>query len=581
MLQRIFPFLTWLPLAKKSWKDDLIAGITGMIIVIPQAVAFAMIAGLPPVYGFYTAMVTPVIAALFGSSYHLISGPTTAISIVVFATISKFADPVNEIQTYIMLTLVLTFMAGVIQYAMGLARMGRLVNFVSHSVIIGFTAGAGILIGFKQLKHVFGIPVPQGSSFYDIIKYIFSHLSDANWYVLSVAFGTMFIAIVIQKFIKPLSRYYMLIAMVLGSFLAIALGGEANGILTVGEIPSNLPPFEFPELHLDNVKNLSGGAFTLALLGLIEAVAIARSIALSSHQRIDSNQEFKGQGLSNIVASLFSSYMGSGSFTRSGVNYQAGAKTPMSAIFAALFLMIVLLLFSDYAAFLPKPAMGGIILLVGYNLIDFHHIKQVVKSSGRELVVLGVTLFGTLFFELEVALFSGIALSLFFYLDRTAKPNIAELGSSEAHRFINILRDSKIKECPQLKIVRIDGSIYFGALEVVSDFFDNLYESEDAKHVLIVANGINFIDLAGATWLTQEVLRWQDRGGGIYFSGLKIVSQQILTKGGFRDEIGLENFFDDKFEAIQTVYNKLDKDVCSKCTTRIFNECNTPPEKSL
>ena len=573
MLQRLFPFLNWLPLAKKSWKDDLIAGITGMIIVIPQAVAFAMIAGLPPVYGFYTAMVTPVIAALFGSSYHLISGPTTAISIVVFATISKFADPVNEIQTYIMLTLVLTFMAGVIQYAMGLARMGRLVNFVSHSVIIGFTAGAGILIGFKQLKHVFGIPVPQGSSFYDIIKYIFSHLSDANWYVVSVAFGTMIMAIFIQKFIKPLSRYYMLIAMVLGSFLAIALGGEANGILTVGEIPSNLPPFEFPELHLDNVKNLSGGAFTIALLGLIEAVAIARSIALSSHQRIDSNQEFKGQGLSNIVASLFSSYMGSGSFTRSGVNYQAGAKTPMSAIFAALFLMIVLLLFSDYAAFLPKPAMGGIILLVGYNLIDFHHIKQVIRSSGREMIVLGVTLFGTLFFELEVALFSGIALSLFFYLDKTAKPNIAELGSSKSHRFINILRDSKIKECPQLKIVRIDGSIYFGALEVVSDFFDDLYESKGAKHVLIVAKGVNFIDLAGATWLTQEVVRWQERGGGIYFSGLKIVSQQILTKGGFRDEIGLENFFDDKFEAIQTVYKKLDKDACKSCEVRIFHEC--------
>ena len=576
MLQRIFPFLTWLPLAKKSWKDDLIAGITGMVIVIPQAVAFAMIAGLPPVYGFYTAMVTPIIAALFGSSYHLISGPTTAISIVVFATISKFADPVSEIQTYITLTLVLTFMAGVIQYAMGLARMGRLVNFVSHSVIIGFTAGAGILIAFKQLKHVFGIPVPQGSSFYDIIKYIFNNITDANWYVLSVAFGTMIIAIIIKQFIKPLSRFYMLIAMVLGSFLAILLGGEANGILTVGKIPSSLPSLNIPELNLDNIKNLSGGAFTLALLGLIEAVAIARSIALSSHQRIDSNQEFKGQGLSNIVASFFSSYMGSGSFTRSGVNYQAGAKTPMSAIFAALFLMIVLLLFSDYAAYLPKPAMGGIILLVGYNLIDFRHIKQVVKSSDRELVVLSVTLFGSLFFELEVALFSGIALSLFFYLEKTAKPNIAELGSSESHRFINILRDAKIKECPQLKIVRIDGSIYFGALEVVSDFFNNLYDKEEFKHVLIVAKGVNFVDLAGATWLTQEVLRWQERGGGIYFSGLKIVSQQILKNGGFRDEIGLENFFDDKREAINAIYKKMNQEICSKCNTRIFKECTIP-----
>ena len=573
MLQRFFPFLNWLPLAKKSWKDDLIAGITGTIIVIPQAVAFAMIAGLPPVYGFYTAMITPIIAALFGSSYHLISGPTTAISIVVYATISSFVDPGSDIEQYVALTLVLTFMAGIIQFAMGLARMGKLVNFVSHSVIIGFTAGAGVLIAFKQLKHVFGLDIPQGSSFYNIVKYIINNISETNWYVFTIAIGTLLIAIIIRQFIKPLSRYYMLIAMVLGSFLAIFLGGEANGIETVGKIPSNLPPFRMPELNLTNVKNLSGGALTVALLGLIEAVAIARSIALTSHQRIDSNREFKGQGLSNIIASFFSSYMGSGSFTRSGVNLQAGGKTPMSAIFSASFLMIILLLFSNFAAFLPKSAMGGIILLVGFNLIDFHHIKQVVKSSGREIIVLSTTLFGTLFFELETALFSGIALSLFFYLERTAKPNIAILGSSKTHRFINVVRDSNVKVCPQLKIVRIDGSIYFGALEVVSDFFNNLYEKGEIKHVLVVAKGINFIDLAGATWLTHEAKKWQERGGGIYFSSLTIVSQQILKKGGFRIEIGEENFYKDKRTAIAEIYKKLDKDICGKCEARVFYEC--------
>ncbi len=575
MLQRIFPFLTWLPLAKKSWKDDLIAGITGTIIVIPQAVAFAMIAGLPPVYGFYTAMITPVIAALFGSSYHLISGPTTAISIVVFATINKFVDPANDIEQYVSLTLILTFMAGIIQFAMGLAKMGKLVNFVSHSVIIGFTAGAGILIAIKQLKYVFGLDVPQGSSFYAILKHVISNISDTNWYVFGVAIGTMAIAILVKNFIKPLSRYYMLIAMVLGSFMAILLGSESNGIETVGKIPSNLPPFRMPQLNLTNIRNLSSGAITVALLGLIEAVAIARSISLSTYQRIDANQEFKGQGLSNIVASFFSSYMGSGSFTRSGVNYQAGAKTPMSAIFAALFLMIVLLLFSDYAAYLPKPAMGGIILLVGYNLIDFHHIKQVFKSSGRELIVLSTTLFGTLFFELETALFLGIALSLFFYLERTAKPNIAVLGSSKTHRFINILRDTNAKECPQLKIVRIDGSIYFGALEVVSDFFNNLYDEDNIKHVLVIANGINFIDLAGAAWLAHEAEKWQIRGGGIYFSGLKIVSQQILKKGGFRDQIGLDNFYLDKKTAIEDIYKKLDNNICATCNVNVFDECNS------
>jgi SulP family sulfate permease len=573
MLFRIFPFLTWLPLAKKSWKDDLIAGLTGTIIVIPQAVAFAIIAGLPPVYGFYTAMITPVLAALFGSSYHLISGPTTAISIVVFATVSELADVTNDLESYISLTLVLTFMAGVIQFAMGLARMGKLVNFVSHSVIIGFTAGAGVLIGFKQLKHVFGMEMPRGTSFYNILKNIVLNIDETNWYVFIVAVSTLIIAVLIKKYVKPLSRFYMLIAMVLGSILAILLGGEANGIENVGKIPSNLPPFRIPDINLTNVRELSGGALTLALLGLIEAVAIARSIALSSHQRIDGNQEFKGQGISNLVASFFSSYMGSGSFTRSGVNYQAGAKTPLSAIFAAFFLMIVLLLFSGYASYLPKSAMGGIILLVGYNLIDFHHIRQVIKSSGRELIVLSTTLFGTLFFDLETALFSGIGLSLFFYLEKTAKPNIAFLGINEKHRFVNIIRDAESMECPQLKIVRIDGSIYFGALEVVSDFFNNLYESEKEIHVLIIARGINFIDLAGATWLAHEAKKWQQRGGGMYFSGLKIVSQQILTKGGFRKEIGEEFFYTDKPQAISEIYKKLDKEICANCKVRIFHEC--------
>jgi len=573
MLRKIFPFLTWLPKAKKSWKDDLIAGITGTIIVIPQAVAFAMIAGLPPVYGFYTAMITPIIAALFGSSYHLISGPTTAISIVVYATISRYVDPTNDIEAYISLTLVLTFMAGLIQLAMGFARMGKLVNFVSHSVIIGFTAGAGILIAFKQLQHVFGIKVPQGSSFYEIVSYISTHFNETNWYVFIVAIGTLIIALFIKLFVKPLSRYYMLIAMVAGSILAIFLGGDTSGIATVGKIPSNLPPFKVPDLSLVKIRNLSSGAFTLALLGLIEAVAIGRSIAIYTHQRIDANQEFIGQGLSNTIASFFSSYAGSGSFTRSGVNYQTGAKTPMSAVFAAVFLMIVLLLFAKYAAYLPKAAMGGIILLVGFNLIDFHHIKKIFNSSSREIIVLITTLFGTLFFDLEVALFSGIILSLFFYLEKTAKPNIAEMGISKDHNFINLLRDSTIEECPQLKIIRIDGSIYFGAIEVLSDYFSELYEEGKTKNVLIIAGGINFIDLAGAEWITNEVIKWQKKGGGIYFSGLKMVSQAIMTKGGFREQIGLDNFFNDKHSAIETIYGKLDKNICESCTTRVFREC--------
>lgn len=570
MLYKLFPFLSWLPLVKSSWKDDLVAGITGTVIVIPQAVAFAMIAGLPPIYGFYTAMVTPIIAALYGSSYHLISGPTTAISIVVYATLVKLdLNPETDIEMFVSMALILTFLTGLFQFLMGLLKMGKLVNFVSHSVIIGFTAGAGILIAFKQLKHVFGLNIPQGSSILEIVLYIFNHLTDINWYVFAVAGGTLAIAILIKYLLKPISRYYMLLAMMIGSVLAFLLGGEQQGIETVGGVPSNLPPFRIPDLNFENIQKLSSGAMVLALLGLIEAVAIARAISLKTHQRIDGNQEFIGQGLSNLIASFFSSYAGSGSFTRSGVNYQAGAKTPMAAIFASLFLMLFLLTLAGYASYLPKATMGGIIVLVGYNLIDFHHIKQVYKSSGKELIVLSITFLGTLFFDLEFALLAGIITSLFFYLDRTSKPNIAELALNKNGRLVNKIRDEEAKECSSMKIVRIDGSIYFGSLEKIADYFSHLYDEQEVNYVLIAADGINFVDLAAAEWLTYEAMKWKKNRGGIYIAGLKQVSQDVLKNGGFRELIGEDFFFKDKKSAIIAIHNNLDQ----PCFKKAFKEC--------
>ncbi len=569
MLQKIFPFLAWLPLVKNSWKDDIIAGITGTFIVIPQAVAFAMIAGLPPIYGFYTAMITPIIAALFGSSYHLISGPTTAISIVVYSTLIKFVNPETDLEAFISLALVLTFLAGLFQFTMGLLKMGKLVNFVSHSVIIGFTAGAGILIAFKQLQHVFGIDVPQGSSIPEISIYLYHHISETNWYVFTVAFGTLGVAIVIKTLIKPLSRYYMLIAMVLGCLFAVWIGGSEYGIETVGDIPSNLPPFRVPDFTYSNVAALSSGAMVLALLGLIEAVAIGRSIALHTHQKINGNQEFIGQGLSNLIASFFSSYAGSGSFTRSGVNHQSGAKTPMAAIFSSVFLMVILLLLAGYASYLPKAAMGGIIVLVGYNLIDFNHIRQVIKSSGRELIVLSITLIGTLFFDLEFALLAGIFSSFFFYLERTSKPNIATLAVNDQRRLINSIRDSNAMECSNMKILRIDGSLYFGSIDKISDYLSNLYNQNKIQHVLIAADGINFIDLAAAEWLTHEIIKWQKNRGGIYISSLKLVSQGVIIKGGFDNKMGNDIFFKDKKSAIIEIHKKIN----NPCKVKAFKEC--------
>jgi SulP family sulfate permease len=570
----LFPFLIWFKLVTKSTlKADFLAGLTGAVIVLPQGVAFATIAGLPPEYGLYTAMVTPIIAALFGSSLHLVSGPTTAISIVVFSAISHHAEPGTP--EFLSLVLTLTFLAGVYQLAFGLARLGALVNFVSHTVVIGFTAGAAILIATSQMKHITGIFVPKGESFLHTWGDLYQGIGEMNFYLIFIAVATLLTAIAIKKLFPKIPN--LLIGMVVGSIIAMLLKDYTSGIKLIGEIPAHLPPLSMPDFSFATIKMLAPEAFAVALLGLIEAVSISRAIATKSEQRIDSNQEFVGQGLSNIFGSFFSSYAGSGSFTRSGVNYEAGAKTPISAILAAIFLVIIVLLIAPLTAYLPIAAMGGIILLVAYNLIDIHHIKQTLSFSKSESAILLTTFFATLFLELEFAIYLGVLLSLILFLAKTSTPNIPVLSIDDSpnntHRkFINI-DEKPIQECPQLKIIRIDMSIYFGSINHVQKCITNITEKEHISHILIEASGINFIDLAGAEILVSENKRLMKQGGGLYFVGLKPSVYEFAAKSCFIKQIGNEHFFDSKSQAIHHIYNHLNKSICSGCDAKIFSEC--------
>lgn len=567
--------MKWLKFVNKdTLKADAIAGFTGAVIVLPQGVAFATIAGLPPEYGLYTAMVTPIIAALFGSSYHLVSGPTTAISIVVFTTVSQHASPGTP--EFISIALTLTFLAGVYQLAFGLARLGALVNFVSHTVVIGFTAGAAILIATSQMKHILGIEVAKGESFLHTWAQILSNLGSVNHYLLIIALLTLFTALLIKKFTPKIPN--LLIGMVVGSFVAYGLKDMAEGIALVGEIPGGLPPMSSPDFSVSTITALAPGAFAVALLGLIEAVSISRAVATRSNQRINSNQEFIGQGASNIVGSFFSSYAGSGSFTRSGINYEAGARTPISAIFAAIFLLLIVLLVAPLTAYLPVAAMGGVILLVAYNLIDFHHITMILKNSRSESAILLVTFFSTLFLELEFAIYLGVIISLVFFLKKTSTPEIPTLSVDTNEKtgkrsFININK-KPLKQCPQLKIIRIDMSVYFGSINHIQQRISSIADNERIYHIMIDASGINFIDLAGAEALVNEHRMLQKLGGGLYFVGLKSSVYEFVARSCFVKKIGSAYFFDSKSEAIRMIYQRLDREICKTCPSQIFKECN-------
>jgi sulfate permease, SulP family len=570
-MRSIFPFLNWIGEVNGSTlKADALAGLTGAIIVLPQGIAFAEIAGMPPVYGLYTAMITPIVAALFGSSKHLISGPTTAISLVIFSAVSVMATPKSA--EFISLVLIITLLAGIFQFILGLARMGTLVNYVSHSVVIGFTAGAAVLIATSQLKHVLGIDVP-GGEFIEKWKHLVAGISGTNLYVLLIAMVTLVTALLLKRFLPRVPN--LLVAMIVGGVVTYFIDGAAHGVALVGELPSQLPPFSVPNLNLGNFEHLASNAFAIALLGLIEAVAIGRSIASKSHQRIDGNQEFIGQGLSNIVGSFFSCYAGSGSFTRSGVNYAAGAKTPIAAILAAVMLMLILVLIAPLTAYLPIPAMGGIILMVAYNLIDWHGIGHIFKASTKETVVFAITLLATLFLELEFAIYLGVIFSLIFYLQATSNPRVVTVAPDQSDKmrsFVNVERLS-VKTCPQLIVCRIDGPLYFGAVSKVTDDLNEMLTREE-KNLLIVANGISLIDMAGAELFEQQAELWKNKGGKIYFCSLRLEARKFLERGGYRKNIGEDAFFETKEEAIKEIYNRLDKDICAACEQQIFIECS-------
>ena len=558
-LPKIFPFLRWWPsVSRETNKADLLAALTGAMIVLPQGVAFATIAGMPPEYGLYAAMVPAIIAALFGSSWHLVSGPTTAISIAVFAAMSPLAVPGSP--QFISMVLTLTFLTGLFQLILGLARMGVLVNFISHTVVIGFTAGAALLIATSQVKNFFGLDIVRGAPFHEVIEQFFLQINHINPYVTVVASITLAAGILAKIYIPRMP--YMIVAMIVGSLVAFALnlevGFDTTHIKTVGALPVGLPPISLPDFSYNTLHKVLFPALIVTMLALTEAVSISRAIAVKSEQRIDGNQEFIGQGLSNVIGSFFSSYASCGSFNRSGVNYAAGARTPLATVYASVFLVLILLLVGPLASYLPNAAMAGILFLVGWSLIDFHHIIQITKNNLSEAVILWVTLLGTLI-DLEKGIFFGIMLSLVIYLYRVSKPNIVPVVPAKeegAYHFVSVYDHD---ECPQVSMMRINGSIFFGAVDHVQSHLLEIDEKNPLqKTVLLTSSGVSFIDAAGAEMLAQEARRRSKLGGGLYFYRCKDSIYDFLKKSEKLDDIGSDHFFPAKSDWMKPIYSTND-----------------------
>ena len=407
------PFARWMPELRRPGvlRADLLAGLTGAIVVLPQGVAFATLAGMPPQYGLYAAMVPCVVAALFGSSRLMVTGPANAISLTTMALIAPLASPGSA--QYVALVLTLTFLVGAMQFALGMARAGRLVDLVPHSVIVGFTAGAAILIINSQIGPFLGLSLPRGAPVLDNLRNAFAALGRVEPSAPLVGVATIVAALLWQ----PLNRRVpaMLVAVVSGSLTAWLVGRVVPHwvpLATVEALPGALPPLSWPDLELETVRALFGATLVMTLLALTEAVAIARSVALRYGDKLNGNQEFIGQGLANIAGAFFSAYPASGSFNRSGVNVASGAHTPLSAMCAALFLILILFFVAPLARYLPYAAIAALLFLVAWGLIDRREISRIWREEPLERWPLAVTFLATVTLSLEWAILLGITAAL-------------------------------------------------------------------------------------------------------------------------------------------------------------------------
>ena len=574
-LQQWLPFLRWWPRVNRSTlRADVLAGLTGGLILVPQGVAFATIAGMPPEYGLYAAMLPAVVAALWGSSWHLVSGPTTAISIVVFATMSPLAEPGSA--HYVQLVLTLTFLVGVFQLLLGGFRLGTLVNFVSHTVVVGFTAGAAVLIAISQVKNFFGIALPRGASVAAVLQGLVQQAQSINPYVTAVSLATVLSCVAARRWWPRLP--HMIVGMLSGSVLAYGMnqtwGLERTGLGSLGALRIGFPPLSSPDWNLDTLQTLAPIALAVALLALTEAVSIARSMALHTGQRIDGNQEFVGQGLSNLAGAFFSGYASSGSFNRSGLNVQAGAQTPLAAIFSAVFLLLIMLFLAPLAQFLPVAAMAGILFVVAWGLVDFHHIGEILRVSRAESAVLAATWLATLTVQLEFAIYIGVGLSLFMYLKRTSQPGLDDVKPVPGQMPPAFSAATALPDCPQLKIVRLNGSVFFGAVNHLQEALQAIDAHNPAHtHVLLVASGINFVDLGGAQCLAQEAQRRRALGGALYIFHMKDEPLAMLRASGAWDTIGANNFFTLGDDLMPVIKARLNAQRCATCTQRVFAPC--------
>jgi SulP family sulfate permease len=555
--------------------SDLVAGLTVATVAIPQAVAYASIADLPPHYGLYSAGIAGIVGSLWGSSRHLATGPVNAISLLVLPLLMGVATAGTP--RYLLAASLLAVMAGVLSILLGMLRFGALVTLASRSVLLGFSAGAAVLIAVGQLRHVLGIDLPTTPELYRTVSALIGGASTANWVSVALGGGTLVLVVAMRMLGRRFPAELLAIGL---AAVAVFLFGlqHNNGVKVVGEIPSTLPSPTWVATGLlpdgEMVRSLLVGSLAVAALGLVEAVASAKTLALRSGDRLDSNQEFFGQGLANVAAGLLSGYPSSGSFTRSALGFQAGGRTAMAGVFAGLAILVGMVLLAPFAQLVPRAAIAGVLLVVAWKMIDREGIRRAFVASRSEAAILSVTFVATLTLPLDFAVLAGIVFSLAFFVVRSSLPRVFQVVPDPTFRHLVHSRERPV--CPQLGILNIRGPLFFGAVHHLEEALRHNLEDHPGQSSLVLRmHGVDLCDLSGIEMLEAKVRAHRKIGGDIFLIRPRRPVLELMESSGFLDEtLGRDHILKQE-EAIEYLFDHVvDPVVCiHECEHKVFAEC--------
>jgi SulP family sulfate permease len=524
-------------------RRDLIAGLTVSVVEVPQAMAYAVIAGVPPVFGLYTSILQGVIGALLSSSEHMTTGPTNTQSLLIASAVKAIVMPGANDMLYVDLVFTLTIFKGLIQLSFAAARLGDLVRYVSRSVIVGLTAGAGVLIFVGQLPAFLGVDTSTATSrlpgVIGRLHRLLAHLDQANWRAILIGCVVLGIVVGVRMISKLLPG--ALAGVIISAAIVALVGWQGGGLPLIAPLPKGLPHFHVPWRGFGYARDLFGGALALAVLGMVESVAIAKSIAVHSGERISANQEFFAQGLKNAISSFFQCIPGSGSFTRSALDHAAGAATRFGAVFNAIFVAIIFLLLADKARFIPLTSLAAVLFVIAWGLIDWRYMRRLARTSRSDAVVCFTTFAATLLAPLEYAIFIGIFLNLALYLRRASRLQMTEMVMAGTGSFFELpLQDRSGTK--QVLFLQLEGQLFFGVADELEERLARLARGGTRVFIFRLkrTHSIDSTVLGVFERFTRQV---RAEGGHVILCGLHPESMRVLGAYGLLDLIGRENVF--------------------------------------